>query len=131
MNIVCFLALKLELFWTFNGDFKSWSSSNFERPKKENNMLDYSSDEFLIGENTQWNHTGLILSIIRLIVTFILIIICFLPTIILYAWIKIEDNDINGFICKTALPLILMVFGIFYFFKPIFRFVGLAKRKDN
>ena len=131
MNIVCFLALKLELFWTFNGDFKSWSSSNFERPKKENNMLDYSSDEFLIGENTQWNHTGLILSIIRLIVTFILIIICFLPTIILYAWIKIEDNDINGFICKTALPLILMVFGIFYFFKPIFRLVGLAKKKDN
>ena len=92
--------------------------------------MDYSNDEFMAGENTQWNHTGLIRSIIRLIVTIILIIICFLPTIILYAWIKIEDNDVNGFICKSALPLFLMVFGIFYFFKPIFRLIGLAKKKD-
>ena len=42
----------------------------------------------------------------------------------------IEDNDVNGFICKSALPLFLMVFGIFYFFKPIFRLIGLAKKKD-
>ena len=130
MNIICFLALKLELFWTFKGNFKKWSASNFETPIKENNILDYSNDEFMAGENTQWNHTGLIRSIIRLIFTIVLIIICFLPTIILYAWIKIEDNDVNGFICKSALPLFLMVFGIFYFFKPIFRLIGLAKKKD-
>jgi hypothetical protein len=129
MNIVSFLALKLELFWTFKGDYQRWSTSNFEKPKEENNLLDYSDEDFVGGDNTQWNHTGLIRSIIRLVLTIILCFVCLLPTIILYAWFKVKDNDINGFICITALPLILMVFGIFYLFKPIFRLFGLAQKK--
>lgn len=129
MNIITFLSLKLELFWTFKGDYQSWSSNNFEKIKEENQLLDYSDDDFIKGGNTQWNHTGLIISIIRLIITIILCFICIAPTVILYAVFNIEDNDINGFICITALPLILMVFGVFYLFKPIFRLLRLAQRK--
>ena len=129
MNIVSFLALKLELFWTFKGDYQRWSSSNFEKSKEENNLLDYTDDDFVSGDNTQWNHTGLIRSIIRLFITIILCLVCMAPTVILYALFKIKDNDINGFICITALPLLLMIFGIFYLFKPIFRLLGLAQKK--
>ena len=129
MNIVSFFSMKIELFWTFKGNYQTWSTSNFEKQKNENRLLDYSDDDFISGDNTQWNHTGLILSIIRLIFTIILCFVCILPTILLYGGFKLKDNDINGFICITALPLIFMNFGIFYFFKPIFRLFGLAKRK--
>ena len=129
MNIISFLSMKLELFWTFRGNYQRWSTSNFEKQKNENRFLDYSDDDFISGDNTQWNHTGLVLSIIRLIITIILCFLCMLPTILLYGVFKVKDNDINGFICLTALPFIFMNFGIFYFFKPIFRLLGLAKRK--
>lgn len=130
MNIVSFLSMKIELFWTFKNNYQKWSISNFEKQKNENRLLDYSlDDDFISGANTQWNHTGLIRSIIRLVLTIILCFVCFLPTILLYGALKIEDNDINGFICLTALPLIFMNFGIFYCFKPIFRCFGLAQKK--
>ena len=129
MNIVAFLSLKLELYWTFKGDYQRWSTSNFERLREENVLLDYNDEDFISGDNTQWNHTGIIRSIIRLIITIIFCFICMGPTVLLYAWLKIEDNDVNGFICITALPLILMIFGIFYLFKPIFRCLKLAQKK--
>ena len=129
MNIVAFLSLKLELFWTFGEDYQSWSESNFELPKEDNALLDYTDEDFVSGDNTQWNHTGLVISIIRLIITIILCFACIAPTVIFYAWFKIKDNDVNGFICITALPLIFMVFGIFYLDKPIFRLLRLAQKK--
>ena len=129
MNIVAFLSMKLELFWTFKGEFKRWSKSNFELPKQENIVLGRFDEDFIRGENTQWNHTGLIKTIIRLILTIILCLICIAPTVLLYAIFNVNDNDVNGFILITALPLILMIFGIFYLFKRFFRVIGLAQGK--
>ena len=129
MNIVAFLSMKLELFWTFKGEFKRWSKSNFELPKQENIVLGRFDEDFIRGENTQWNHTGIIKTIIRLILTIILCLICIAPTVLLYAIFNVDDNDVNGFILITALPLILMIFGIFYLFKRFFRVIGLAQGK--
>ena len=129
MNIVAFLSMKLELFWTFKGEFKRWSKSNFELPKQENIVLGRFDEDFIRGENTQWNHTGIIKTIIRLILTIILCLICIAPTVLLYAIFNVNDNDVNGFILITALPLILMIFGIFYLFKRFFRVIGLAQGK--
>ena len=129
MNIVAFLSMKLELFWTFKGEFKRWSKSNFELPKQENIVLGRFDEDFIRGENTQWNHTGLIKTIIRVILTIILCLICIAPTVLLYAIFNVDDNDVNGFILITALPLILMIFGIFYLFKRFFRVIGLAQGK--
>ena len=129
MNIVAFLSMKLELFWTFKGEFKRWSKSNFELPKQENIVLGRFDEDFIRGENTQWNHTGLIKTIIRVILTIILCLICIAPTVLLYAIFNVEDNDVNGFILITALPLILMIFGIFYLFKRFFRIICLSQGK--
>ena len=129
MNIVAFLSMKLELFWTFKGEFKRWSKSNFELPKQENIVLGRFDEDFIRGENTQWNHTGIIKTIIRVILTIILCLICIAPTVLLYAIFNVDDNDVNGFILITALPLILMIFGIFYLFKRFFRVIGLAQGK--
>jgi hypothetical protein len=129
MNIVAFLSMKLELFWTFKGEFKRWSKSNFELPKQENIVLGRFDEDFIRGENTQWNHTGIIKTIIRVILTIILCLICIAPTVLLYAIFNVEDNDVNGFILITALPLILMIFGIFYLFKRFFRIICLSQGK--
>jgi hypothetical protein len=129
MNIVCFLCLKLELYWSFRGDYERWSRSNFENVNGENRLLEDFDEEFIDVENPQWNHTGACKTIIRIIITIILCFICLAPTIIIYVIFNVENNDIIGFICITALPLILMSFGIFYLFKPIFRLVRLAQKK--
>ena len=49
MNIVSFLALKLELFWTYEGDYENWSSNNFERAG--NNLLDIVGSLWSLQEN--------------------------------------------------------------------------------
>ena len=51
MNIVSFLSMKIELFWTFKNNYQRWSISNFEKQKNENRLLDYSlDDDFISGD---------------------------------------------------------------------------------
>ncbi len=129
MNIICFLSLKIELYCSFKGDYNQWSRSNFEYLKGEKRLLDYQDEEFFEDENTQWNHTPGYKTFIRVILTIIFCAICLVPTVIIYAIFKVENNDAMAFIFITAIPLLLMTFGIFYLFKIIFRCMKLAQKK--
>jgi len=115
------IILKIELYCSFKGDYNQWSRSNFEYLKGEKRLLDYQDEEFFEDENTQWNHTAGYKTFIIVILTIIFCAICLVPTVIIYAIFKVENNDAMAFIFITAIPLLLMTFGIFYLFKIIFR----------
>lgn len=126
MNIVSFLSLKAELNWTYKGDYDRWSSNNFELPRVDEVNIEFSNyNEFNSNDGTQWNHNGVCKSLIRFILIIILSLVCMLPSVIIYN--SIEATEKNGFIFIMTLPFALLVFGIFFFFKKIFRFFKLAK----
>ena len=127
MNLVAFLTLKLELFWTYKGDYEAWSSCNFERPPEGNQLLDISADDFFIRDATQWNHTGTFKTTIRLIVIIIFCLCCLVPSVLIYY--LIDSSETNGYIFIYGIPIFLLVFGMFYFFKVIFRCLKLAKKR--
>ncbi len=127
MNLVAFLTLKLELFWTYKGDYEAWSSCNFERPPEGNQLLDISADDFFIRDATQWNHTGTFKTTIRLIVMIIFCLCCLVPSVLIYY--LIDSSETNGYIFIYGIPIFLLVFGMFYFFKVIFRCLKLAKKR--
>jgi energy-coupling factor transport system permease protein len=99
MNLVSFLSLKLELFWTYKGDYEAWSSCNFERPPEGNQLLDISADDYFIRDATQWNHTGAFKTTIRL---FVMIGITSLLTL------STMTTDINNGIEGLLAPLKLL-----------------------
>ena len=127
MNLVSFLSLKLELFWTYKGDYEAWSSCNFERPPEGNQLLDISADDYFIRDATQWNHTGAFKTTIRLFVMIIFCLCCMVPSVLIYY--MIDSSEANGYIFIYGVPMFLLVFGMFYFFKVIFRFFKLAKKR--
>lgn len=128
MNIVSFIALKIELKLTFKEDYENWSENNFEKKGGliENNSNVNDSDEFFVINGTQWNHNGWCKGFIRLIFIIGFCLACLVPTVFIY--FVIDFNQINGFIFLMTLPLILLTFGTFYFFKAILRFFKLTKK---
>ena len=127
MNIVSFLSVKLEFFWTYKGDYESWSSYNFEKPRNEERLLDMIEDDFIIRDRTQWNHTGCFKAVIRLIFIIIFCLCCMIPSILIYYFISV-NSDFNGYIFIITVPMFLLVFGMFYLFKVVLRFFKLAKK---
>ena len=127
MNIVSFLSIKLELLWTYKGDYESWSSYNFEKPRNENGLLDISEDDFIIRDRTQWNHTGCFKAVIRLIFIIIFCLCSMIPSVLIYYFIS-GNSEINGYIFIITVPMFLLVFGMFYLFKVVLRCFKLAKK---
>ena len=126
MNIIAFIALNLELFWTYKGDYENWSSNNFERPA--NALLDVSQqDDYVIRDATQWNHTGFMKTMIRFFLIIILCLCSMVPSVLIYS--LIESNDWNGYLFIIGIPMLLLVFGMFYFYKIIFRCFKLTKKR--
>jgi hypothetical protein len=126
MNIIAFIALNLELFWTYKGDYENWSSNNFERPA--NALLDVSQqDDYVIRDATQWNHTGSLKTMIRFFLIIFLCLCSMVPSVLIYS--LIDSNDWNGYLFIIGIPMILLVFGMFYFYKIIFRCFKLTKKR--
>lgn len=125
MNIVSFLALKLELFWTYEGDYENWSSNNFERAG--NNLLDIpQQDDYVIRNATQWNHTGFLKTFIRFFLIIFLCICSMIPSVLIYY--LINNSELKGYFFIIIFPMLLLVFGLFYFYKVIFRCFKLIKK---
>lgn len=130
MNIVAFLSIKLELHWKYKGDYDNWSSNNFERPPEQNlqnGLIDISEvDDYFIRDATQWNHTGCCKTVVRLFFILIFCLCSMLPSVLIYY--LIDSSEINGYIFIIAVPLFLLVFGMFYLFKAILRCFKLTKK---
>lgn len=126
MNIVAFISVKLELIYTYKGDYKTWSSQNFEQTHA---LFDYAEqDDYVIRDRTQWNHTGCFKVFIRLIFIIIFCLCCSVPSILIYYFIK-GNSEMNGYIFIVFVPLFLLVFGMFYLSKVILRCFKLTKKQ--
>ncbi len=131
MNIVAFLSVKLELLHTYKGDYETWSSYNFERTHA---LFDYAEqDDYVIRDRTQWNHTGCFKAVIRFIIIIIFCLCCLIPSVLINLFIikgkeDSENSEIIGYIFIVFVPLLLLVFGMFYLFKVILRCFKLAKK---
>ena len=129
MNVITFLAIKLELSWTYKGDYDNWSSNNFERAAQDIGLLDVSQqDDYIIRNATQWNHTGFFKTMIRFFLIIILCLCSVVPSILLYYFID-NDNEFLGYIFIIMVPMVFLVFGMFYLYKAIFRCFKLIKKR--
>ena len=86
-NIICFycnipiiLGLKTEYFSIYNKNFNTWARNNFGTYDALDNFSIFNDYKFI--EDTQWNKTSIIKTIIRIILNIILCILCLLPLII-------------------------------------------------
>ena len=68
-------------------------------------------------KETKWNHTSKILSFLRLIVSFILCSISFIP----YFIVEWKSNFWSIFFVKYLLSFFLFYFGHFFIFKFLFK----------
>lgn len=122
------IGLKCELGFIFGNDLQNFEQYHFgvniddlniEREFKNN------TGTIIVTRETEWNNTSMTKSIIRLIVTFVLSIITFLPYII----IKRGHNDYDYsifFLVKYFLSFALFSFGMTFIFKGIFRIMKLS-----
>ena len=132
-NIICFycnipiiLGLKTEYFSIYNKNFNTWARNKFGTYDALDNFSIFNDYKFI--EDTQWNKTSIIKTIIRIILNIILCILCLLPLIIPSKIEIFRNFEIFFFIFYTALPLFLISFGNFYIFKFIYRLFGLTKK---
>ena len=132
MNIVAFVSVKADLRFTYKNNYNSWSENNFEKPRIDslgnNNLLDDNSgvnNDYANIEQSQWNHLGAFRGIVRMI----LVLIVTLVILSIFVWISSWfDNEIYSFIFLISIPTILVVFGIFYIYKPIISAIKLGKK---
>ena len=125
MNIIAFIALKIDLHLTYKDNYNSWNESYFEKPKMEKMSIDSSGQaEFNLVEESQWNHYGACISAIR----FGFLIVFILVVFILFIWVSSwADNEIYSFIFLIIIPLALHVFGVFYMYKYLLTRLKLAR----
>ena len=130
MNIVAFVSVKADLRITYKNNYNSWIENNFEKPRIDslanNNLLDNSGiNDYANIEQSQWNHLGAFRGIIRMI----LVVISTLVILSLFVWISSwSDSEVYSFIFLITIPTILVVCGIFYFYKPIISAIKLGKK---
>ena len=131
MNIVAFVSVKADLRITYKNNYNSWIENNFEKPRIDslanNNLLDNSGiNDYANIEQSQWNHLGAFRGIIRMI----LVVIATLVILSLFVWISSwSDSEVYSFIFLITIPTILVVCGIFYFYKPIISAIKLGKKQ--
>ena len=91
---------------------------------KEESEIKNKSGTIVITRDTEWNNTSKIKSAIRLILSFVLSGVCFLP----YIFVKREKEfDFSTiFLIKYFLSNALFSFGITFFFKIIFRIFNVS-----
>ena len=130
MNIVAFVSVKADLRITYKNNYNSWIENNFEKPRIDslanNNLLDNSGiNDYANIEQSQWNHLGAFRGIIRMI----LVVISTLVILSLFVWISSwSDSEVYSFIFLITIPTILVICGIFYFYKPIISAIKLGKK---
>ena len=130
MNIVAFVSIKADLHLTYKNNYNSWSENNFEKPRIDslgnNNLLDNSGlPDYSNIEQSQWNHLGAFRGIIRMIFTLVLTLVILSLFVLISSWL---DGEIYSFIFLITIPTVLVVCGIFYFYKLIITAIKLGKK---
>ena len=114
MNIIAFIALKADLYFNYDNNYNSWSEGNFE--KAINNMDNSIQSDFNHIEETQWNHIGAGKAFVRFL---LLLLFCFCIYGI-FLWIFSNSQSETVILLFTiTIPMGLIVFGTFYFFKTL------------
>lgn len=125
MNIIAFIALRLDLHFTYQDNYNSWSEGNFEKPKVEALNNDHSSQgEYSHLEESQWNHYGACRSAIRFGFLMIFIVVLFAAFILISSW---SSNETYNYIFLIVLPMALHVFGVFYYYKYLLSRLKLVR----
>ena len=125
MNIIAFIALRLDLHFTYQDNYNSWSEGNFEKPKIEAINNDHSSaGEYSHLEESQWNHYGGCRSAIRLAFLLFFIIVLFGVFVLISSW---SSNETYNYIFLIVLPMALHVFGVFYYYKHLLSRLKLVR----
>ena len=117
-NIGAIIGIKSELYFSFNGNLPDWISYNFSLQIIEN---DYFDSSLILTRDNQCNHTNFTKSILRLIVTLIIVALLAIPSFFL------KENDVYfAFFFKIFLPLTFILFFQFYIGKILFRRLRLS-----
>jgi hypothetical protein len=114
-NIFCYFSYKCQFTFILKNNRNHWFQFNFNEP---GNPSDYYNESItIVMKETKWNHTSKILSFLRLIVSFILCSISFIP----YFIVKWESNFWSIFFVKYLLSFFYFILGIFFIFKFLFK----------
>ena len=114
-NIFCYFSYKCQFTFILKNNRNHWFQFNFNEP---GNPSDYYNESItIVMKETKWNHTSKILSFLRLIVSFILCSISFIP----YFIVEWKSNFWSIFFVKYLLSFFLFYFGHFFIFKFLFK----------
>jgi hypothetical protein len=125
-HIFVVVGIKCELAFFFGNNIQNFEQYHFGVNIDDLNLekeLKNNTGTIIVTRETEWNNTSIIKSLIRLILTFILAGICFLP----YYSIKTNGVDFSTiFLVKYLLSYALFSFGITFLYKIIFRIFRLS-----
>lgn len=125
-HIFVVVGIKCELAFFFGNNIQNFEQYHFGVNIDDLNLekeLKNNTGSIIVTRETEWNNTSIIKSLIRLIITFILAGICFLP----YYSIKTNGVDFSTiFLVKYFLSYALFSFGITFLYKIIFRIFRLS-----
>ena len=125
MNIIAFISLRLDLHFTYQNNYNSWSEGNFEKPKIEAIINEQSPQgEYSHLEESQWNHYGACRTAIRFVFLMIFILILFTVFVLLSS---LTSNEAYNYIFLITVPMALHVFGIFYYYKHLLSKLKLVR----
>jgi hypothetical protein len=125
-HIFVVVGIKCELAFFFGNNIQNFEQYHFGVNIDDLNLekeLKNNTGTIIVTRETEWNNTSIIKSLIRLILTFILAGICFLP----YYSIKTNGVDFSTiFLVKYFLSYALFSFAITFLYKIIFRIFRLS-----
>jgi len=109
-SIFIVLGIQYEILYVFKGDENIWVKCNFKQETVDDESL---LSTLTISKDTQWNHTNLVVSIVRLIVIFILNAVALIPFLL----VSFDNNLYVVLIFKVFIPYSLMNFISFFVVK--------------
>ena len=126
MNIIAFLSVKADFHFMYQDNYNNWNEGNFEKPKIEIVNMDQSSqtDEYSHIEESQWNHLGACINIIRFIILVVIIFVVFVIFTLVNSWSQREGYSL---IFLIIIPMAIHVFGTFYLYKLILTKLKLTR----
>ena len=123
-----FIGIKWELAFKFENDIQNFEQYHFGIDiydmNSEKDLRYNNTGTIIVATDTEWNNTIWIKSLIRLILSYVLGGICFLPYFFTKRNDKVEFSTI--FLVKYFLSFALFSFGVTYLFKIIFRIFKLT-----
>lgn len=123
INYVIIFSLKLEYSTVFPRRDNDWMHYNFNNDVKSILEESFCSDISIGEKETRWNKTGILFSLIRLAITFL---VCF-GILLLFEFYELETENVTFYLlCNSFSPLALVFFFLFYFSKVLFRILHLS-----